>query len=160
MGNSYHLPHMLVILPSPTLYPTQFPTLFHFLACNGIRINGYNKPPPSLRRQLSFDSGGLPWWLGRYRICLQCRRPRFDPWFGKIPWRREWLPSSVILPEEFHGQRCLAGYSPWSHKEMDMTERLTLFRSPTRNRGRAACRVWRRMGPGLRNWSQPLWVPR
>ena len=159
MGNSYHLPHMLVILPSSTLYPAQVPTLFHFLVCNGTRINGYNQPPPSLRHQLSVNSGGLPWWLGWYRICPQCRRPKFDPWFGKIPWRREWLPTSVILPGEFHGQRCLAGYSPWGHKEMDMTEQLTLFRSPTRNQGRAACRVWRRMGPGLRNWSQPLWVP-
>jgi len=32
----------------------------------------------------------LPWWLSHYRICLQFRRPRFDPWVGKIPWRREW----------------------------------------------------------------------
>ena len=33
----------------------------------------------------------LPWWLRWYRTCLQCRRPRFSPWAGKIPWRREWL---------------------------------------------------------------------
>ena len=32
---------------------------------------------------------GLPWWLRQLRICLQCRRPRFDPWVLKIPWRRE-----------------------------------------------------------------------
>ena len=43
----------------------------------------------------------------------------------KIPWRREWLPTSVFLPGEFHGQRSLAGYSPWGHKESDMTKRLT-----------------------------------
>ena len=36
---------------------------------------------------------------------------RFDPWVGKIPWRREWLPTPVIMPGEFHGQRNLAGYS-------------------------------------------------
>ena len=30
--------------------------------------------------------------------------PRFDPWVGKIPWRRKWLPTPVFLPEEFHGQ--------------------------------------------------------
>ena len=44
---------------------------------------------------------------------------------GKIPWRREWLPIPVFLPEEFHGQRRLAGYSPWGRKELDTTERLT-----------------------------------
>ena len=36
-----------------------------------------------------------------------------DPWVRKIPWRREWLPTPVLLPGEFHGQRSLAGYSPW-----------------------------------------------
>ena len=36
------------------------------------------------------------------------QRPRFDPWFGKIPWRRKWLPTPVFLPGEFHGQRNLA----------------------------------------------------
>ena len=51
----------------------------------------------------------------------------FDPWVGKIPWRREWLPTPVFLPGEFHGQRSLASYSPWGHKESDTTERLTLL---------------------------------
>ena len=46
-------------------------------------------------------------------------------WVGKIPCRREWLPTPVFLPEEFHGQRNLAGYLPWGHKESDTTERLT-----------------------------------
>ena len=50
------------------------------------------------------------------RIFLQCRRPRFAPWVGKIPWRRDWLP---------HGQRSLVGYSPWDHQELDRTELLT-----------------------------------
>ena len=45
---------------------------------------------------------------------------------GKIPWRREWLPTPVFLPGEFHGQRSLAGHSPWGLKELDMTEQLTL----------------------------------
>ena len=39
-----------------------------------------------------------------------CRRPGFDPWIQKIPCRREWLPTPVFLPGEFHGQRSLAGY--------------------------------------------------
>ena len=47
---------------------------------------------------------------------LQCRRPGFDPWVGRIPWRREWLLTPVFLPGESHGQRSLAGYSPWGCK--------------------------------------------
>ena len=35
-----------------------------------------------------------------------------DPWVGRIPWRREWQPTPVFLPGEFHRQRNLAGYSP------------------------------------------------
>ena len=42
------------------------------------------------------------------------------------PWRREWLPTPIFLPREFHGHWSLAGYSPWGHKESDMTEQLTL----------------------------------
>ena len=59
------------------------------------------------------------------RICLQCWRPRFCPQVEKIPWRT-WQPTPVFLPEEFHGQRSLVGYSPWGFKELDTTECLTL----------------------------------
>ena len=45
----------------------------------------------------------------------------FDFWVGKIPWRREWLPTLVILPGELHGQR-LVGYSLWGRKESDTTD--------------------------------------
>ena len=56
----------------------------------------------------------------------QCRRPGFDPWAGKIPWRRERLPTPAFWPGEFHGM-----YSPCSRKELDMTERISLhFTSP------------------------------
>ena len=41
------------------------------------------------------------------------------------PLRKEWQPSPVFLPGEFHGQRSLAGYSPWGHKDLDTTEQLT-----------------------------------
>ena len=51
------------------------------------------------------------------RICLQCRRPGFDPWVGKIPWRRKWQPILVFLSGEFHGQRSLACYSLCGRKE-------------------------------------------
>ena len=51
---------------------------------------------------------------------------QFYPWFGKIPWRKEWLPTPIILSGRFHGQRSLAGYSPWGRKEPDLTQQLTL----------------------------------
>ena len=44
------------------------------------------------------------------------RRSGFDPWVGKIPWRRAWQPTPVFLPRECHGRRSLAGYSPWVTK--------------------------------------------
>ena len=49
---------------------------------------------------------------------------------GKISWRREWLPTPVFLPEEFHEQRSLVGYSPWDRKELDITECLTHTHTP------------------------------
>ena len=51
-------------------------------------------------------------------------RPRFHPWVRKIPWRRKWQPTPIILPGEFRGLRSLVGYNPQGRKESDMTERL------------------------------------
>ena len=58
-------------------------------------------------------------------ICLQYRRPGFSPWVGKIPWKREWIPTPVFWPGEFHRQRSLAGYGSWGRKGLDMTEQLS-----------------------------------
>ena len=66
----------------------------------------------------------IPWWLRWWSLCLQCRRPRFSPWVGKIPWRRKWQPIPVLMPGKFLGWRSLVGYSPWGCKESDTTERL------------------------------------
>ena len=55
------------------------------------------------------------------RVCLPSRRLRFDPWVCKIPWRRKWQHSTVFLPGTYYGQRNLAVYSPWDHKESDTT---------------------------------------
>ena len=74
----------------------------------------------------SWGWGVLPWWLRQWRIFLQRRKPRFNPWVGKILWRKEWQPTLVFLPGEFRGQRSLVGYSPWGHRESDMTQWLTL----------------------------------
>ena len=55
-----------------------------------------------------------------YVVCLQCRRPRFDSWVGKIPWRRKWQPIPIFLPGKSHGQRSFLGYSPWGHKSQTL----------------------------------------
>ena len=62
------------------------------------------------------------------KICQQCRRRGFDLWVGKVPWRREWLPTPVFLPGEFHGQRSLAVFLR-GRKELDTTEQLALCSS-------------------------------
>ena len=54
--------------------------------------------------------------------CRRHRRLRFDPWVGKIPWRKAWQPSPIFLPGETHGQLSVAGYGAQGHKELDKTE--------------------------------------
>ena len=71
------------------------------------------------------------WWLpslrsGKEPACL-CRRHKrcgFDPWVGKIPWRKKWHATPIFLPGKSHGQRSLADYTPWGSKESHRTEHL------------------------------------
>ena len=79
----------------------------------------------SLKTFLRNLNRGFPSSSVGKRICLQCKRPRFDPWVRKIPWRRKWQPTPVFLPGEFHEQRSLACYSPWDSKESDTIVWLT-----------------------------------
>ena len=82
-----------------------------------------------VRYLLTFDVNhlmeGLPRWLSGKASTCQSRRSKrctFNPWVGKIPWRRIWQPTLAFLPGECHGQRSLVGYSPWGCKELDMAE--------------------------------------
>ena len=86
----------------------------------------------SAREGIGYHSSilGLPLWLRWQRIHLQCGRPGFDPWVGKIPWRREWQPTPVFLPGESLGQRNLASCSPWGRKDLDTTEQLSTPQHP------------------------------
>ena len=60
------------------------------------------------------------WFRGKEsgRQCRWHRRHEFDPWVRKISWRRQWQPTSVFLPGKSHGQRSLAGYSPWGSQRV------------------------------------------
>ena len=72
---------------------------------------------------------GVPGGASGEEPACQCRRHKrrgFYPWIGKIPWRRKYHPSPVFLPGESHGQRSLAGYSPWGRKELDRTGPLSM----------------------------------
>ena len=62
----------------------------------------------------------LRWHSGRQSACQcrRCKRLGFDPWAGKIPWSRKWQPTPGFLPGKSHGQRSLAGYSPWGCKRV------------------------------------------
>ena len=62
------------------------------------------------------------WWASLVaQLVKNSGRPGFNPWVGKIPWRKERLPTPVFCPGEFHGL-----YNPWGRKELDRTERLSL----------------------------------
>ena len=74
--------------------------------------------------KILFVSQRRPSGLSGQESTRQGRRLGFDPWVQKIPWRRKWQPTPVFLPGKSYGQRGLAGYSPWGHKEPDTTERL------------------------------------
>ena len=65
----------------------------------------------------------VPWWLSGKEFACQCTRREFDPSVRKAPWRREYQPTPVFLPGEFHGERRLVGCSPWDHRELVTTKR-------------------------------------
>ena len=67
---------------------------------------------------------GLPRRRSGKEPSCKFRRCGLDPWAGKIPWRRKWQPTPVLLSGKSHGQRSLAGYHPQGHKESDTTQRL------------------------------------
>ena len=77
-------------------------------------------PPSGVPQCLVQDggpSGKEPTWP-----CKSYKKWQFDPWVEKSPWRREWQPTPLFLPGKSHGQRSLADYSPWGHRESDMTK--------------------------------------
>ena len=64
------------------------------------------------------------WWHSGKESTWQFSTLGFNPWVGKIHWRREWQPTPVFLPGKFHGQRNLEGYNPWGCRELDTVEHI------------------------------------
>ena len=72
-----------------------------------------------------YPNDGFPSGSAGKELACQCRRykrSQFYPWVGKVPWRRKGQPAPVLMPGKYHGQRSLVNYSPWCHKDSDMTE--------------------------------------
>ena len=86
--------------------------------CPGTNPSANQKPwvqcPDLGDSKTAWHKKGIPWWLRRERVCLQCGRPEFSPWIRRVPWRRKWQPTPGFLPEKSHGWRSLAGYSPFT----------------------------------------------
>ena len=80
---------------------------------------GKKKKKQQLLSLLGFPGGSNGKVSARY-----VEDPGFNPWVGKIPWRRKWQPTPVFLPGKSHGQKSLVSYSPWGRKESDTTEQL------------------------------------
>ena len=127
---SASLPHLLVSPQSTCSTPSR-------RLCGSNTVSSpseHSKPrasPPSLFLTLripkslfprSNTNAWLPCWLSGKEFCCQCRRHGFNPWVGKILWRREWQPTPVFLPGESHEQRSLVGYSPKGHKETRLND--------------------------------------
>ena len=76
----------------------------------------------------------------QYRRCERCG---FNPWVGKIPWRRAWQPTPVFLPGESHAQRSLVGYSPWGQTQVsDSTTSMSIAAHTSSSGGRGPRRLF------------------
>ena len=71
---------------------------------------------------LSLATSGFPWRLSSKESACQCRRHRFSPWVGKIPWSGKWQPTPILWPRKFLGQRSLASCSPLGLEVSDTAE--------------------------------------
>ena len=93
-------------------YTLQYSGLENFMDC--IVHGGRKELDTAERLSLSLqDRLRLPRWLSGKESTCQCRRHRrcgFKPWVRKIPWRRKWQPTPVVLPGKSHGQRSLVGH--------------------------------------------------
>ena len=105
-----------------SLYPSRFLTK---TSCNKRQLN----ETKTKKFNNMYTSLGLPRYCSGKESACQCSRCKsrgFEPWVGKIPWRRKLQPTAVFLPGKSHGQRSLVGYCSWGCEESDMTEQLSM----------------------------------
>ena len=100
---------------------------------SAILVVSHESHSNSKKLHMDVNTRGLLWWCSGKEcfynslqiLYRRCKRCGFNPWVGKIPWRRKWQPTPVFLAGESHRQRDLAGYSPWVTEESDMAQRLS-----------------------------------
>ena len=105
---------------------------------------------------------GLPRWFRGKESACQCRTHSFYPSIGNIPWKRKWQPTPVFLPGKSHGQRSLAGCSPWGSQRVGRnwvsTHALSFYQFLSA--GKSLCSItdhsmWNHKKPGLESWFYP-----
>ena len=97
------------------------------------------------RKKLTWTISSFPGGTDSKETTCDAGDPGFNPWVGKVPWRREWQPTPVFLPGEFPGLRRLAGDSPWGCKLSDRIEQLTSFH------------YWVNIGSPFSNYHSWIW---
>ena len=87
------------------------------LEWGAIAFSGLYSTAFNCKFQYTYWLPGASRWLSAKEYSCQCRRHRFDPWVGKIPWKRKWQPTALFFSGKSHGQRSLARYSQWGYKK-------------------------------------------
>ena len=100
------------------------PGCWRFINWNRIKVMGWSFYRMHLNSFCFIKCIHFPMGFPGGSVVMQ--KMQVHSWVGKIPQRRKWQPIPVFLPGKFHGQRSLVGYSPWGHKEYDMTETLSM----------------------------------
>ena len=100
-------------LPTPVFWPGEFRELYRPWGCK----ESDTTERLSLQTQVALEVNDPPANAGDIRDVRDT-----GLWVSEIPWRRKWQPTPGLLPGESHGQRSLAGYSPWGREESDTTE--------------------------------------
>ena len=102
--------------------------MFSYITPHSKFFSNISEAPSLIQKQMGISahiwimSFSTHLWASQVTLCRNHKRLGFNPWVGKIPWRRAWQSAPVFLPGESHGQMSLAGYSSWGRKESDMTE--------------------------------------
>ena len=100
-----------------------FPHIFHDLIAYCIlALNDIPSFEGTTVYPLTYWRTGLPSWLSDKEFVCQCNRYRFNPWVGKITWKRKWQPAPGVLPGKSERGTWQTTYSPWGCKELDTTE--------------------------------------
>ena len=87
---------------------------------------------PPINRNKMKTTQGFPGGSDGKESACHVGDPGSIPELGRYPREENGYPLQYSLPREFHGQRSLSGYSSWDHKELDMTEQLSIHKGQTK----------------------------